>query len=189
MTHQDLSLLFQQFQNQCVWLKKCSDIQNALFGPDDFADNVLSRVSYQFFVDLSRIVNEYCMQRVCVLTDPPSSSGKPNLTIKAIDGGLIELGIGTTSILKLSERLMEFRGFVLPARHKLIAHLDQKVALNNEVLGAYPPERATEFYSDLQQYCLEVATLLGITPVRFSDIKSNGDVLSFVKFMRASVGR
>ncbi len=88
MTHDQLVILFNQFRLEYIWLRTCYNTHSSLFKGGTDTDDVLRYVASNFFLDLSRILQEYCVQRICVLTDPPISAGKLNLSVFAINAAL-----------------------------------------------------------------------------------------------------
>lgn len=148
--HSQLVILFEKFRHECIWLRICYNTHSTLFYSGEETDQILIETAHVFFHDLSRVMQEYCIQRVCVLTDPPVSSGKPNLSVATIDSGLSDLGCFTPEIKSISDALHGYRGLVIEARNKLLSHIDRNTVVSEVSLGGHSLEEAYGFFENLQ---------------------------------------
>jgi hypothetical protein len=189
MAHGQLVSLFLQFRRECIWLRTCYNTHSSLFKDGHETDQILSNVAFNFFLDLSRVLQEYCVQRICVLTDPPKSAGKPNLSVSAINQALEAFGLITPDICTISRELESYRNFIKPARDQLLSHLGQEAVLRGEPLGGHQPEEVDLFFENLQKYCDEVGTALGIGPLDFRVTSCKGDVVDLLRHLKISVAK
>lgn len=189
MERQEIVSLFLQFREECIWLRVCYNTHEALFSNEQ-AEEILRRSAPLFFQDINRVLHEYIILRVCVITDPARTGTKlENLTVEAINIELGNLGLLTGKIQSLAEALQGYRTKVESARNKLISHLDRGAALGQAELGAHLPEEVHAFYENLQEYCDEVGRALGVGPLDFRVSSGPGDALDLLRFLKSSVGR
>jgi len=119
-------------------------------------DKALMRMTADmFFGDLNRVFNEYVILQVCKITDPAHDIYKnDNHTITFL---LEHYDFsGDSSILKrlgeLNASMQAFRNKLLPARNKLISHLDRDAILAGHPLGAATDKEWSQFWLDLQEF-------------------------------------
>ena len=82
MTRDELQREFETLRNQAIYLIQTFNTYNDLFEASDEVERVLRKSAESFFGDINMIMIEYMTLVVCRLTDPPKTSGKPNLTIQ-----------------------------------------------------------------------------------------------------------
>jgi hypothetical protein len=127
---------------------------------------MMSRVANIFFGDLSSMLREYIILQVCKITDPAKDArGNDNQTIDF----LLQHFVGSNSepsersslafevepatmqrLTDLNSKLQDFRRKILPARNKLISHLDRETIRSGAPLGGVPDSEWNEFWSNLQ---------------------------------------
>jgi hypothetical protein len=112
---------------------------------------MMSRVADIFFGDLSSMLRENIILQVCRITDPAKDArGNENLTIDF----LLQHFVGEPAIKRqldeLNNKLQAFRLRILPARNKLISHLDREAIRSGAPLGGVPDSEWNEFWSNLQ---------------------------------------
>ncbi|WP_273009405.1 MULTISPECIES: hypothetical protein [unclassified Alcanivorax] len=188
----ELSILkqaFQQFRIECIWLRRCYNTHCTLFGGGDEVDELLMSTAGSFFYDLSRVLQEYVLQRICSLTDPPGFGSSKNLSMRFINEGLTEYGLLTNDITEVSGRIEEYRKLVVKARNKGLSHFDLKVSLSGETLGEHSPEEVEQFYVDIQIYNDEVGKVLGFGPLDFQASPAEGDAVDLIAFLRGCANR
>lgn len=185
MTNANQIADFKLFRGECIWLRICYNMNSQLFCAD--TERILTFAGATFFTDINVIMRHYIFQRVCVITDPVKSGKSRNLTIKAINANLLEAGLLTENITNLTEELHGYRTLILPARNKLISHLDRDAVLHGGVLGVHTEEQMKDFYENLQEYCDEVGWALGVGPLDFRCTASDGDALHLISVLNKAM--
>jgi hypothetical protein len=141
------------------------------------ADNkdLLARSAPIFFGDLNSILNRIVILSVCAITDPAETQGHKNLTVSFfVQYGDKIVDINDRSrISALRDGLHAFRQKLLPARNKLIGHLDRGAALGKESLGAAPVEDWNSFWSNLRDF-LQILDKVYIDPDGLFNIEDIG---------------
>jgi hypothetical protein len=126
----------------------------------------MSRVANIFFGDLSSMLRENIILQVCKITDPAKDAyGNDNLTIDFLlqhfvgsnsepsERSSLALEVEPATMQRLTElnnKLQDFRRKILPARNKLISHLDRETIRTGAPLGGVPDSEWNEFWSNLQ---------------------------------------
>lgn len=183
----DLSTLkraFEQFRGECIWLRRCYNTHCALFAQGREVDELLVSTAGSFFFDLSRVLQEYLLQRICGLTDPPGRGSSQNLSVKLINQGLAEYGLINGNITDVSDRMDAYRNLINKARNKGLSHFDLKFSLSGETLGVHTSEEVDQFYADLQIYNDEVGEVLGMGPLDFRATPADGDAIDLIAVLR-----
>lgn len=179
-----LKQAFEQFRRECVWLQRCYNTHCTLFDQGSEVDELLMLTAGNFFYDLSRILQEYILQRICALTDPPKSGSSKNLCVKLINQGLAKHGLLTSSMTEVSGRIDGYRNLVVAARNKGLSHFDLTVLLSGETLGEHAPEEVEQFYADIQIYNDEVGEVLEVGQLDFRATPAEGDALDLISILR-----
>jgi len=111
---------------------------------------------------------EHLILQICKITDPEESAGRTNLTVKfLVNNSDFSSAPGELERLKqLSDSMHAFRAKIVPARNKLIGHIDRDSALNGEPMGAAPIDAWHQFWLDLQDF-------LSIVHKRYIDPEAN----------------
>ncbi len=175
---------FEQFRLESIWLRRCYNTHCTLFEGGREVDKLLMSTAGNFFFDISRVLQEYIIQRICGLTDPPTSGSSKNLSTKFINLGLIEHNLLTKRISEVSHRIDDYRNLILRARNKALSHFDIEVSLSGETLGEHSPEEVEQFYVDLQIYNDEVANALDLAPLDFCASPAEGDALDLIALLQ-----
>jgi len=142
------------FANYCVFMRSIYLHARELFETSSAEDKALMGITAgTFFGDLNRVLNEYAILQVCKITDPAHDiRNNDNHTIAF----LLEDYDFDPPILKrlndLHASMQAFREKILPARHKLISHLDRAAILAGHPLGAANDEDWSQFWLDLQDF-------------------------------------
>ena len=155
------------FRDFCVLLRSMWRHHQILFEGSDLQRELMQSIAPTFFGDLNRLLIEHLILQICKITDPEESRGRPNLTVSFLVknsdffGAPLELG----RVKQLSARLHAFRDKIVPARNKMIGHIDRDFALRGKPLGAAPMSDWNWFWLDLQD-------LLHIMDKRYVDPNS-----------------
>ena len=140
------------FCSECVWARSVRTHFSVLFESGVKRHELLAEVAKTFFGDLNLILMEYVLLQQCKLTDPASSGkDKDNLTTNYI----LTLSWSTATSALLADanrRLMAFRGKVVDARRKLVAHSDLKAILSLSSLGCFTQDEEQAFWAALQDF-------------------------------------
>jgi hypothetical protein len=177
---------FELLREHCIKLRQNYNTYTQLYNEGNSA--LLSDVAATFFSDIAEIMHRDWILQACKLMDPASSkrggSVLENITIKLIDEQLEVCGSSNQDIRDLSRNLLEFGEQIKPARNKRIAHYDREHQVNNVTLGITTEEELFSFLRNIQRYCDEVGTAIGIGPLDFSGSGCKGDVLDLLKYLR-----
>ena len=180
----DRRAVVEAFCEECVWARSIRTHFATLFEFNEPRRELLSEVANIFFHDLNRIFIDYILLQQCKLTDPASSGkDKDNLTTNYI----LELEWSDQTRQILSARnaeLMEFRGKIVDARRKLIAHLDLSARLQPLGLGEFSEMEEARFWSALQEF-VNVAHSEAIGgPYEIEAAMQDGDVESLIHCLK-----
>jgi AbiU2 len=191
MASQDLKDTFSAFREQCIWFMVCRNTFRVLYESEQDTRDLLSRSAQMFFGDLNIVLQEYVIQQICKLTDSATSRDSAtrqqvsNLTVCHLDEMLRAERLFNSDIEKASNALMLYRNLVVPARHKLISHLDKAAVLADASLGGHSANELADFERNLQRYCDLVGEASGEGPLDFQTTSGPGDVLDLLKLLRA----
>ncbi len=185
MTKEELQREFETLRNQAIYLIQTFNTYNDLFEASDEVERVLRKSAERFFGDINTIMIEYMILVVCRLTDPPTTSGKPNLTIPHMNKLLCKDGFFSSEIRKLSDRIMAYRKLLEPVRNKIVAHIDRDTYIKDLTLGGHSKEEMTRFFeNDLLQYFDKVAEAIDVTPILDLNTRCSGDALDLRKTLK-----
>jgi hypothetical protein len=144
------------FANYCVFVRSIYLHARELFETSSAEDkSLMNRTAGTFFGDLNRVLNEYVILQVCKITDPAHANrNNDNHTIAFL---LEHYDFSSQpSVLDrlddLQARMRGFREKLLPARNKLISHLDRNAILAGSALGAASDNEWSQFWLDLQEF-------------------------------------
>jgi AbiU2 len=144
------------FANYCVFMRSIYLHARELFETSSAEDKALMRMTAgTFFGDLNRVLNEYVILQVCKITDPAQDiRNNDNHTIAFL---LQHYDFSDDPpILKrlndLRADMQAFREKLLPARNKLISHLDRDAILADRPLGDATDTERNQFWLDLQDF-------------------------------------
>jgi hypothetical protein len=137
----------------CVHLRSVWRHYEILFEEGEPRRTLLHRIAPVFFGDLNQLLIEQLMLQICRLTDPPVTSGRTNLTIDNIIGQSDFSGApeDQARIKTLRDSIDRFRSKIVPARNRLIGHLDRDAVMAGEPLGVVSEAEWKQFWSDLEQ--------------------------------------
>ena len=136
----------------CVRLRSVWIHYQALFGIDIPSRDHLG-VAPTFFEDVHYALMMFLIVFVCSITDTEEAiGGKKNLSLKFIlqNSDFSQNPHDLTEVTRLSDRIHTFRQKLVPARNKLMSHLDLETMRQGKPLGGVPPSEWNEFWLDLQ---------------------------------------
>jgi len=143
-----------KFIDHCVILRGFWSHYQTLFQGSDLKRELLQNTANTFFRDLNQMLIEHLILQICKLTDPESTMGERNLTIQFLVKNA-DFSASPRELAKLTTiaaRILAFRKRILPARNKLISHLDLNAALGRKSLGRAPIATWLTFWLDLQDF-------------------------------------
>jgi hypothetical protein len=143
-----------KFIDQCVVLRAFWTHYQTIFNGSDLQRELLQNTAHKFFSDLNRLLIEHLILQICNLTDPETTRGKRNLTIPFLvnNADFAATPRDVTKLKKIAARIDKFRKRIVPARNKLISHLDLDAALGRKSLGAASVAAWEKFWLDLQDF-------------------------------------
>lgn len=120
----------------------------------DLRRELLQSIAPTFFCDLNGMLIEHLILQICKITDPEGSSGRKNLTVEFLinNSDVPAAGKELDRLKRLGESMHAFRAKIVPARNKLIGHLDRHSVLNGNALGGADKDSWNQFWLDLQDF-------------------------------------
>jgi len=149
MTTQEI---IKQFCDQCCWIKIVYNEYCILYKSGKDRLDLLDKIARHFFHDLQGILIDYIFLNICKITDPAHCRQSDNLTIKYVLEQIEPKIQNQLGLRELSERIHQFRDYIVNARRKLIAHLDVDTILSKKKLGEFPKNANEQFWSELQEF-------------------------------------
>jgi hypothetical protein len=141
-----------KFTDHCVILRAFWTHYQTIFEGSDLQRELLQNTAHKFFHDLNHMLIEHLILQICKLTDPELTMGKRNLTIPFLvnNAEFPATPRDMTKLKTIAARIDKFRKRIVPARNKLISHLDLDVALGRKSLGGASVAAWRRFWLDLQ---------------------------------------
>jgi transcriptional regulator with XRE-family HTH domain len=178
------------FSQFCVSLRSFWRHYQIVFEGTDLQRELLQSVAHTFFGDLNALLIEHLILQICKITDPEESMGRKNLTIKfLLNNSDFSSAPGELDKLKqLSDSMHGFRAKIVPARNRLIGHLDRESVLLGQPLGGADKSEWNQFWLDLQDF-LYIVRKHYIDPrghFYLNGIASLSDADSLVKALKES---
>jgi len=123
-----------KFVDHCVTLRAFWAHYQTLFEGSDLKRELLQSTAHKFFRDLNLMLIEHLILQICKLTDPECTMGKRNLTVQFLinNADFSASPRELAKLTKIAARIDAFRKRILPARNKLISHLDLDAALRRK---------------------------------------------------------
>jgi AbiU2 len=149
---------------------------------------LLKKIAPMVFGDIRRMMLEHLVLQICVITDPPQSFGRKNLTVQWLLQNCDFAGEPAKfeRLKELSKKMHEFREIILPARNRYISHLDVESTRIGDTLGAAEDSKWQQFWIDLEDF-LEIVYGHYIGPnMRLSKIAQMSDAQLLVKALKES---
>src|ERR1700730_13819555 len=176
------------FANYCVFMRSIYLHARELFETSSAGDKALMRrTAGTFFGDLNRVLNEYVILQVCKITDPARDKrNNDNHTIAFLlehydfssEPSILE------ALEKLQASMRAFREKLLPARNKLISHLDRDAILAGSPLGAVSDQEWSQFWRDLERFIYLVHRKVVGSPFYLSGVAGQSDAGDLLKALR-----
>ncbi len=142
----------EKFTDYCVILRVFWTHYQTIFEGSDLQHELFQDTAHKFFSDLNQLLIEHLILQICKLTDPEMTTGRRNLTIPFLvnNADFAETPRDMANLKKISARIGNFRKRIVPARNKLISHLDLDAALGRKSLGSASAAAWRKFWLDLQ---------------------------------------
>jgi AbiU2 len=179
------------FANYCVFTRSIYLHARDLFETSSAEDKALmGTTASTFFGDLSRVLNEYIILQVCKITDVARDNrNNDNYTIAFLlehydfssDPPILK------RLTELHASMQEFRQKILPARHKLIAHLDRAAILAARPLGAATDDEWNQFWLDLQEFIYIVHRKVTGSSFYLNGVAGRSDAGDLLKALRRPI--
>lgn len=135
-----LGALYDILSNQVTWVHLKWQEYRALFGTSQERINFLNDAASAFFGDLQDMFWNDVLLHLCRLTDPPKSSGKPNLTIACLLP-LIEDADVREKAKGLFQHARDKTGFAREWRNRRVAHREFPDAIKADTRSLTPGSR------------------------------------------------
>ena len=151
VTSQDVEL----FCNFCVSLRSAFRHFQILFDEGgDLRRELLWTTAPTFFGDLNLALIEHLILQICKITDPEESFGRKNLTVKFFinNSDLSAAPDELEKLIRFGASMTAFRAKIVPARNRLIGHLDRDSVLDGKSLGETDKREWAQFWLELQDF-------------------------------------
>ena len=180
----------EKFKDHCVILRAWWLHYQTLFEGGDLKREMLQQTANTFFNDLNQALIEHLILQICRLTDSEFTGDKRNFTIYFLMNN-VDFSAEPGEFIKLktsAKGIEKFRQLILPARNKLVGHLDLKAAHGTVALGGATPKAWQEFWLDLQEFVTIIYARFFPTPVPFylNAVGHLSDVDQLLKALRES---
>ena len=175
---------FLALRQECVWIQSCFNTFYTLFESGAEALTVLDQSAPAFFRDINLILQEHFMLQVCRVTDPASSNGRENLTIKNLNLALESEGLLSPEIARHSERIHAYRAFVVDGRNQIISHADKAKILSRTESESHAKSDVEDFFDALYCYVDLVGEAVGVGPLDFKYTDSEGDAEALISCLK-----
>jgi len=141
-----------KFIDHCVILRAFWTHYQTIFEGSDLQRGLLQNTAHKFFGDLNHMLIEHLILQICKLTDPEMTMRKRNLTIPFLvnNADFAATPREMAKLKKIAAQIDKFRKRIVPARNKLISHLDLDAALRRKSLGGVSVAAWRKFWLDLQ---------------------------------------
>ena len=143
-----------KFVDHCVILRAFWTHYQTLFDGSDLKRELLQSTAKTFFGDLNLMLIEHLILQICKLTDREITMGSRNLTVQFLikNSDYSKFPAELAKLNNIVARICKFRERILPARNKLIGHLDLEAALRRKSLGGVSLAAWRKFWLDLQEF-------------------------------------
>jgi hypothetical protein len=178
---------------QALELKIRHNIYKELF-EDTTARELMKQTAPQFFLDIKKVLHNYLILEFAKITDPSKSGNYENFTVSnIIDSNASILAKDVLdNLCQLNGKINAFRKYIVPARHKLIAHNDKNTIMSGATLGEFPEKEDENFIGTLEEIASIMHKacfgdyLLGISPLVLGGVRDFKDALrKAVAFQKA----
>lgn len=113
----------------------------------------MRKTAFLFFGDIGRIIHGYLLLEFAKITDRAKTGEKENFTIDNLIESIEWPPDIREELEALRDKTKSFRNYILPARHKLLAHTDKETFLADGTLGKFPEGEDEVFLDTLQRVC------------------------------------
>jgi hypothetical protein len=174
------------FCNQVFWLRTTRRIYKELFEEED-SRILMEKTASSFFSHLSTVLQNYLLLEFVKITDPPRTGKNENLTVENIVVSIDWPAPVKDKLQALSKKTRVFRGYVLEARNKLLAHSDKDAFLAGKPLGAFPEGEDETFLKTLEEICNLAHEVCFGSVFGHLLLAAPGDVIDFKKSLFNSI--
>ena len=175
---------FEHLRDYCIVIRQNYNTYIQLFNEEN--RDILSKVAATFFTDIATIMQRDWVLQVCKIMDKAVIYGQENLTIDLINKQLRDQSLSNSVIDRISDEILIYYSKLKPVRNKRLAHNDRNSQVNSIVLGETTESELNVFLVNIQKYCDEVGSAIGIGPLDFSCSGCKGDVLDLLKHLRTN---
>lgn len=113
----------------------------------------MERTAPSFFTNLNAILHSYILLEFFKITDPVKTGKNENFTVDNLVRSIDWPPDTQEKLSSLSDKTKNFRGHLLGARNKLLAHTDKEIFLAERTLGKFPEGEDEVFLKTLQDVC------------------------------------
>lgn len=133
---QELGSIFAELWQELAYLHTVWDEYRVIFGSSPEQLGVANQAAGTFFYVVQKAVWEGVLLHLARMTDPPKSTGKPNLTVTAFSV-LVRPQL-QAEVVRLTDVALNATEFTRPWRNRYIAHKDLPLALGDQNASALP---------------------------------------------------
>lgn len=151
-TSKEASELVKKFCNKVFRFHVMHHTYKELFEDED-AQILMENTANHFFSDLNTILQYNLLLEFAKITDPAKTGKYENFTIDNLIESIDWPDDVHSTLTSLNDKTKKFRGYIIDARHKLLAHMDKGVHLSDEVLGGFPEGEEGSFLRTLVEIC------------------------------------
>ncbi len=174
----------------CVHLRSVWRHYQILFEEGGLRRKLLHRIAPVFFGDLNQVLIEQLVLQICKLTDCEKTIGRNNLTVDYLvnNADFSDTPDELVKIKTLRDSIHQFRSTILPARNRLISHMDRDAVMAGVSLGAASEADWLRFWEDLDEF-LYIVHGRFVDPgghFRLNDVGMISDADSAVKALKES---
>ena len=136
------------------WLVKVRHTFKVLFEDEQpSCQTLMEQTASSFFADLNRILREYLLLECAKITDPATTGKYENFTVACLVQQITWPNKDIPKLKSLQGITQDFRGDIVCARDKLLAHLDREAVLSGKPFGAFAEGKDKTFFDALQEIC------------------------------------
>lgn len=144
------------FFNHCEWFYTiCQHFEELYEIPEGRGKarlQLLEDTAHYFFFDIQRLLHTAIIQQACSLTDPQAQLSNKNLTTDFILRNCNLPPQDLENLEAIHDEMITFRKKIIPARNRMISHIDRETALSNKPLGAFTLRDLKVFQDNLQTF-------------------------------------
>jgi hypothetical protein len=143
-----------RFTSICIPLRACWQHYQIIFDVSPLQRELLQQTAYQFFYDLNTMLRDRMILEICKLTDEEWTGKFRNLTTQFLLANADFSGDPTDykNLQRLTARMDKFRLCILPARNKMLGHIDLETAHGRKSLGKASNAAWRQFWLDLRDF-------------------------------------